>query len=114
MGVTIRKYAAQYMVSPEVLSYETANAFMADLIIHRLVRQVATIEGNPVLRVPDGTWQMFKSRHPHLLGRCRPVRYHEYLAVAYLPDLPLPTKPGWRHVLHWEDRGIPWQDGDDD
>jgi hypothetical protein len=37
VGVTIRKYAAQYMVSPEVLSYETANAFMADLIIHRLV-----------------------------------------------------------------------------
>ena len=107
--LVLRKYAAMEGVSPEMLEYAVDRDGISDMIMHRLVRRVATIEGER-LHVPDGPWQMFKERHPRLLGwwtRRRLIRYHEYLAVEYIPDLSLPKKAPWIvRVASWEDQGL--------
>jgi hypothetical protein len=105
VDVHLRKYAALEYIAPEMLAFDMADEFLGH-IIARLVRRVGTLEGQR-LQIPNGPWQMVKSRsHNRLIRwwtRRHPVQTVEYLAVQYLPNFRLPDKPPFDvRVASWE------------
>jgi hypothetical protein len=112
VDVELRKYAAQYGISEEMLSLSAERDEIMGMTVVRLVRHVAAIKADDALVLP-ATWvdamkaaEVKRSPIMRWIVRRWPIQYRTYRAIEYLPNLSVAVGKyrGPIRLMDWDGR----------
>ena len=112
IDVELRRYAAEYGISEEMLSASVERDDIFGMVMVRLVRQVAALKADDALVLP-ATWvdalkadEVRRSPIMRWIVRRWPIRYRTYRAIEYLPNLPVAVDKyrGSIRLMDWDGR----------
>jgi len=99
--LAIRKFAVRSGIEIERLPLMQDYEF--DMIVVRLCRKLAALEGQSTLAVPATWWDAVKKHFaPPWFRRRWPIRFVHYQAIEYLPNVPIPANWREKSWVSWD------------